>query len=162
MRSENLQIEQRVARLEATQRVLRLTCVLEAIAFLTVAAGMFLMGHVDASSGPESLRVRGLVIEDAEGRPRALLGAPFPRVLGRRRQDEGSNALVFLNEEGSDRLIVGEGIGPQIEGKVYAKEKRAVVGSDYGVSITDGSGNERGGCGVPSIPAGRGAAASGL
>ena len=103
MRSENLQIEQRVAKLEATQRVLRLICLLEAIAFLTVAAGTFLMGHVHASSGPEILRVRGLVIEDAEGRPRALLGAPFPRVLGRKRQDEGSNALVFLNEEGSDR-----------------------------------------------------------
>jgi len=116
------------------------------------------MGHVHASSGPEILRVRGLVIEDAEGRPRALLGAPFPRVLGRKRQDEGSNALVFLNEEGSDRLIVGEGIDPQIEGKVYAKEKRAVVGSDYGVSITDGSGNERGGFGFTAIPAGGGRA----
>ena len=158
MRSEHLQIEQRVARLEATQRVLRLTCLLEVIAFLTVAAGTFLMGHVHASSGPEILRVRGLVIEDAEGRPRALLGAPFPRVPGRKRQDEGSNALVFLNEEGFDRLIVGEGIDPEVEGKVYAKEKRAVVGSAYGVSITDGSGNERGGFGFTAIPAGGGRA----
>src|SRR5947209_18564017 len=100
-------MEQWVAKLEATQRVLRLICLLEAIALLTVAAGTFLMGHVHASSGPEILRVRGLVIEDAEGRPRALLGAPFPRVQGRKLLDEGSNELVLLNEVGTNRQIGG-------------------------------------------------------
>jgi len=34
MRSENLQMEQRMARLEATQRVLRLICFLAHISFL--------------------------------------------------------------------------------------------------------------------------------
>lgn len=155
---EDLQMEQRIARLEAKQRVLRLTCFLEAIVFVTLVAGTFLMGHVHANSAPEILHVRGLVIEDAEGRPRALLGAPFPKVLRRKRQDEGSNALVFLNEDGSDRLLVGEGIDSQIEGKVYAKEKRAMVGSAYGVSIMDGSGNERGGFGFTATSAGRGRA----
>src|SRR5437879_12565477 len=116
MRSEHLQIEQRVARLEATQRVLRLTCLLEVIAFLTVAAGTFLMGHVHASGGSEILRVRGLVIEAAEGPPRALLGAPFPRVPGRKRPDGGSDAPVCLDAGGFDRLFIAAGTDPAIGG----------------------------------------------
>src|SRR5216683_1201796 len=133
MQSENSQLEMRVRHLESTQGLLRGLCLFEAVALVALGAMASLTGHVHAKSSPEILRARGLVIEDSQGRPRVLLGAPFPKVPDRKRQDEGSTAIVFLGEDGSDRLIVGEGIDPQINGKVYPKGRRAVVGSDFGV-----------------------------
>jgi hypothetical protein len=155
MTLENSQIAERLAKLEARYRMLRCTCLAEMIVFIAIAGGMLMGGRVhgnDAST--HTLRVRGLVVEDAEGRPRILLGAP--KAVGRKRQDEGSNALVFLNEDGADRLLVGEGNDPQIAGKVYSKEKRAMVGSGYGISIMDGVGNERGGFGFTAFTGGGG------
>jgi hypothetical protein len=137
-------------------RFLRWVCILQAALFLLAVAGMFRTRPVSADTSGDVLRLKGLIIEDAQGRPRILLGAPFPKAQNRKRQDDGSAAMLFLNENGADRLLVGEGIGAQIAGKVYSQKKRAVQGESYGILIMDGEGNERGGYGFTALPGGGG------
>jgi hypothetical protein len=36
--------------------------------------------------------------------------------------------MLFLGPSGADRLLVGEGIGPQVRGKVSSQQQRAVKG----------------------------------
>jgi hypothetical protein len=51
------------------------------------------------------------------------LGAPIPRTEGRKRRDDLTNGIVLLEENGADRLVVGDAIQPQILGSV-GKRKR--------------------------------------
>jgi hypothetical protein len=111
---------------------------------LAVGVGM----RVDAAGNAQILHARGLVIEDDQGRPRILLGAPFPRVAQRKRQDETTTAMIFLDEKGADRFLVGDRIKiPQIRGKVPTNfNSGAARGLEsYGAYIFDAVGNERGG-----------------
>jgi hypothetical protein len=50
--------------------------------------------------------------------------------------------MVFLDEQGHDRLTLGEEPEPQIAGKVSQSMHR--IASGYGVVIHDGNGDERG------------------
>src|SRR5205085_2384882 len=81
----------------------------------------------------------GLILEDAQGRPRILLGAPFPSVPGRSRKDATTHAMVFLDEDGHDRLTLGESPDTQVSGKVLHR-----IGRHFGVVIHDNAGDERG------------------
>ena len=133
-------IEQRLGLLERRSQWWRLICMGQ-----TLLLGLFYIWIarspvVQAQSSPELLRARGLILEDNAGRPRILLGAPFPRVQQRLRQDETTNAMVFLDEQGHDRLTLGEETQPQVGGKVGFHR----IASGYGVVIHDGSGDERG------------------
>ncbi len=113
------------------------------LALLTAAC--FVAGYnktVEAKSTDNILRTRGLIIEDGEGKPRILVGAPFPRVQGRRRQDSTTTAIVFLDGQGHDRLTLGEEPEPQVAGRVVTTTHR--IASGFGVVIHDGEGNERG------------------
>ncbi len=147
-------------RLRAVEFRLRLVLGLCLVEALVLAAGAalalpWLLGRPNASVSV--LHARGVVIEDAQARPRILLGAPFPAVAGRKRQDATSAALVFLNEHGFDRLIVGEGITPQVAGRVLSGGKKPGAGSGYGLTLHDGGGNERGGLGfLPYLASGVG------
>ena len=98
--------------------------------------------RVQAADSARVLRAQGLIIEDAHGRARILLGAPFPRVVERMRQDGSTTSMVFLDEKGHDRLTLGEEPEPQIAGKVSPSMHRIAQG--FGVVIHDGDGNERG------------------
>ncbi len=89
------------------------------------------------------VRTRALLIEDVKGRVRIVLGAPFPKVSERKRQDSGTRALVFLDEHGNDRLTVGEETDPQVAGHGIVKR----MSQGFGVTIHDQAGNERGGLG---------------
>ncbi len=89
------------------------------------------------------LRVRGLIIEDENGRERILLGAPIPKVGARRRSDP-VNGLVVLGEKGVDRVAVAYPMpSPQIGGRVNQR-----VAAASGISFNDQNGNERGGLGA--------------
>jgi hypothetical protein len=113
----------------------------------------------------EVLRLRGLVIEDAQGRDRILIGAPVPASRDRIRTDlekvkaafapklggdaylkdypglsHEAHGLVFLNEQGHDKLHVGEKLPDAITGK------RIVSAS--GFTFNDDEGFERGGFGI--------------
>jgi hypothetical protein len=135
--------EQRIARLERRAYWLGLACLVQ---FAVVVVIWFSTTHRDsqvlAQSAPQILRVRGLIVEDAMGRPRILLGAPFPSVRERSRQDARTTSILFLDEEGHDRLTLGEELEPQIGGRVPVGVHR--IASGFGLVIHDGTGDERG------------------
>lgn len=136
-------LDNRLARVERRLHFLEIA-VLVLTAGLTVAIWMGrrpLPAHAADSS--KILRARGLIIEDVSGRPRILLGAPVPKVKGRKRSDEATG-LIVLGEGGADRVAVASPTpDPQIQGKVSKR-----IGSDSGLVIDDNEGNERGGIGV--------------
>ncbi len=156
----NTTLEQWMQSAKHQINVLRVACGIQFLVLLFLAICLLATHSVRASSSSSSdvLRVRGLIIEDSEGHPRILVGAPFPSVTGRKRQDEPSSAILFLDPSGSDRLLVGEGIGAQINGKIYSQQQRAVQGSAYGINLMDGLGNERGGFGFTASASGGGRA----
>ena len=115
--NEDSELRIRIKRLE---RRLRLFQVVTALAVLVLSAGIFLArGYIVHSAGsPEVLRVRGLVVEDDKGRERVLIGAPVPKIAGRKRQDD-TVGLIILGENGADRVaLASPGPNPQINGHV--------------------------------------------
>lgn len=98
--------------------------------------------RVEAAEASPVLRVKGLIVEDAQGRSRILIGAPVPAVSDRVRQDSPTTSIVFLDEKGHDRFLVGE--------KVSNSPSFHRIGASYGVTIFDTEGNERGGMGFLS------------
>jgi hypothetical protein len=94
------------------------------------------------SDSEDRLRVRGLIIDDAEGHPRILIGAPVPSVNERRRQDPATG-LIVLGPDGVDRLQLGMVGGPQMGGTVQQRQSPAT-----GLMVNDPDGEERGGFGV--------------
>lgn len=133
-------MEQRLDLLERRSQWWRWICIGQALLLGLFCTWTTRSRVVQAQSSPEVLRARGLISEDNAGRPRILVGAPFPRVKQRLRQDETTSAIVFLDEQGHDRLTLGEETQPQVGGKVGFHR----IASGYGVVIHDGSGNERG------------------
>src|ERR1700754_1341351 len=148
-----MDIEARLARLEAKNTRLTVICGILAVLGLGLSATFAVAGPTRLQ--PEVIHTKGLVIEDANGHPRILIGAPFPDVPGRIRHAERSAAMLFLDEQGHDRLTVGQAMTPQIKGKVPAQFHR--IGDSVGVTIHDLDGNERGG--MAWLSNGRGAIA---
>lgn len=137
-----------IANVQRQVKVLKFFCVAQFM--LLVLVYLFLgRGVVQAHGANEILRARGLVIEDSAGRARVILGAPFPDVKERLRQDVRTEAMVFLDEQGHDRLTLGEQTPVQQNGNVDPRTNRISPG--FGVTIHDDKGNERGGLGWLSI-----------
>lgn len=88
------------------------------------------------------VRTQGLVIVDAQGHDRILIGAPVPASANRTRTDSRTDGIVFLGNTGADRLAVGQTPAPVINGKTV---KRLGDGDNYGMILFDKQGNERGG-----------------
>lgn len=111
------------------------------ISLVGVVVAITLMGVVAQPSDEADgiLRARGLIIEDADGRARVVLGAPAPGVDGRDRAN-GANAMIFLGEDGAERVAIGDLLSPQIEGQVAQR-----IAEGWGITIHDEKGNERGG-----------------
>ena len=135
-------LEARVLQLERTLR--RFQIGLAAVVVIVAGASCLYLSanRVGAAETAKVLRVRGLVIEDAQGRERMLLGAPAPAILGRKRQEE-TTGLIVLGENGADRIVVGFAPDPQSEGRIGRR-----IGTGPGIAINDKDGNERGGFGM--------------
>jgi len=145
-----LSVENRIASLEHRLRLFRAVCVLGTLGFLSAGYFLFQSKSARADSSGQVLRVRGLIVEDAQGRPRVLLGAPIPKVPGRKRQDDDTG-IVLVGENGADRVAIGAPTpAPQSGGKVGQR-----ISPGAGVVVDDLEGNERGGIGV--LDNGRGA-----
>lgn len=125
---------------------LRWMCSVCLLLVVVVAAGEFArVREVRAGTHESVLRVKGIVIEDDQGRPRMLLGAPTPTVAGRRRT-EALDGLVLLDSNGTDRFVVSyPGYEPQVMGKVG---KRLYDAPSAGFMINDADGDERIGLGT--------------
>src|SRR5690348_4127182 len=95
-----LTIEQRLTSLECRVSRWRLLCLGQMLLLFLVAGWAIVLNKVDAQNSQQILRTRGLVIEDAQGRARVILGAPFPAVQERKRQDSTTQAMIFLDEKG--------------------------------------------------------------
>ena len=134
--------DQRLKALERRTTWLTLICGVQ-VAFLCAFCLYLAQSRtVKAAASARVLRAQGLIIEDSHGRARVLLGAPFPTVAERVRQDASTTSMVFLDERGHDRLTLGEEPEPQVAGKVSPKVHRIAQG--FGVVIHDDDGNERG------------------
>src|SRR5580704_9949242 len=130
------QLEHRVKNLERTNACLVAGCICCVLAVL-VGSLTRNVPPVKAADDERVLRLKGLVIEDEQGRARILIGAPFPVVSERLRKDVSGVDMVFLDEEGHDRFTVGE--------MMPAAPGFHRIGSAYGLNIFDTTGHERGG-----------------
>jgi hypothetical protein len=140
-------MEQRMQRMEKALVALLLICSVLAIALCSVSRNNA-PNRVLAAESATVLHLRGLVIEDDQGRARILLGSPFPVVADRVRHDATTTAMVFLDEEGHDRFSVGEKFTPQIDGVVPRDYQELSTG--FGLTLNDQLGNDRGGMGFLS------------
>ena len=138
-----LRTDSRLDRLEKQLSVFRLLCIVQCAAILVGACTLWSSHTVQASTSNQVLHAKGLVIEDAQGRARWIVGAPFPVTKDRLRQDAPTNSMIFLDEQGHDRLTLGEETPAQIAGKVSPNFHRIAPG--VGLVIHDMVGNERGG-----------------
>jgi hypothetical protein len=118
-------------------------------------------------SDDQILRVRGLVIVDAQGRERILIGAPIPAAKNRVRTDTARvraiwgkrfpreymeyykgyrhdvNGIVVLDANGFDRVALGDSVPDPNVGRR--------IGSEAGVLINDAEGFERAGWGLLNV-----------
>jgi hypothetical protein len=117
-------------------------------------------------AAPRILRARGIVIEDSAGRDRILIGAPFPASPHRVRTDStlarkawagnfedpdqymqwyrdyyhGGTGILVMNEQGFDRVLLGDKLADPNTGKRMFEPA--------GIVWNDRLGFERGGAGV--------------
>jgi len=135
------EVHNRIAHLEQRVRSLQVISAVLVAALVGVACTGL---RASPRQSPEAsvLRARGLVIVDAQGRPRVLLGAPIADVAGRTRTD-AVTGLVVVGEGGADRVQVGNVGGPQVGGVVNAR-----ISASAGIVVNDPKGNERGGFGA--------------
>ena len=133
-------LEERIAHLERRLFLFGFAFVLTAVALVAaIAVGVAKASPSEANS---VLHVKGIVVEDAQGRPRILLGAPVPKVSARKRTDDATG-LIVLSENGADRVAVGYPTpAPQSGGKVASR-----IAAAAGIQIDDPQGDERGGFG---------------
>jgi hypothetical protein len=138
----NSDLEMRLNRLHQQLKLFQ-TISLLAVAVITVGLYIALRPQHHSDQSNAVLRLRGLIIEDEKGRDRILIGAPVPKVVGRRRQDDATGLLI-LNEDGVDRLAVAAPTpNPQMNGHISER-----IGNAAGLMLDDSDGNERGGFGV--------------
>jgi hypothetical protein len=136
-RAEIAALRCRIRRLERTLLAAAATGVL-------AIAGCLAVREPDAPAldGERLLRVRGIVVEDAAGRPAIVLGADVAAVPGRVRTDS-VRGLVLLSPEGRDVLQLGRVGGPQLGGTVQERVSPAT-----GLAVADAQGDERAGFGL--------------
>lgn len=131
-------LRMQVKRLERQVRVLFITLVVGSGLALTSG----ILRRIPSSSSASVLRVRGLIVEDANGRARILIGAPVPKTRDRKRTDDPIG-MVVLGENGADRVAIGAPTpAPQADGKLYPR-----IAPSAGIAFDDQDGNERGGFG---------------
>lgn len=138
---EQIDLEKRMKRLE--RRIVYLAILSGAVTIIlaTVSLGAF-SRRVKAAEASQILRVRGIIVEDAQGRSRILIGAPVPSVPDRLRKDSHTTSIVFLDDKGHDRFLLGE--------MVSASPSFHRIAASYGLTIYDPDGHERGGMGFLS------------
>lgn len=146
----------RIARLEKQVRRLQATIGVFAVLLLAVPLLAFFQ-----EESPSVLRVRGLIVEDGEGRERILIGAPLPDAAHRIRTDperaravwgdrfpdmswydnldHSANGILILDEEGHDRIVIGDPTPDPNIGKRIAPS--------VGINVNDENGQERSGWG---------------
>jgi len=128
---------------------------------------VFLFIELNSDKNNEIIRVQGIIVEDANGKERILIGAPIPFAKNRARTDTSkikatwgkrfgekymgwykeynhdANGIVILDENGWDKIIVGDPTPDPIIGKR--------IGNSTGIIINDKTGLERTGYGIIDV-----------
>jgi hypothetical protein len=142
-----------------------------------ISTGVFLFIFASSFSGtdlPGIIRAKGIIIEDNEGRDRILIGSPVPHSKDRLRTDSvkvkevwaknsslgsakymehyrtynhDASGIIFLNENGYDKLIVGDKTPDPNTGKRLVEPA--------GMTWNDDEGFERGGIGISKTAEGK-------
>lgn len=156
-------MEERITHLERQFRLLRTYAAVLSLAFVV---GILIAAQRPAQV-PEVLRVRGVIVEDSEGRERILIGAPIPEVASRVRTDTARvrrlwgprfppeymgyyqgyrhdmTGILVLDTLGFDRLAVGQDVPDPNIGRR--------VGRSTGLVVNDSLGFERTGYGLLTV-----------
>ena len=137
------------------------------ISAFNLVAFSFYLSSFTKTTKFDIIRVKGIVIEDANGKDQILIGAPVPNSKDRIRTDtvkvrkymankvyddvdqymkwykdykHSANGIVFMNEEGFDRVLVGENLAdPNVGVRMF---------ENSGILWNDKFGMEKGGAGV--------------
>jgi hypothetical protein len=155
-------MEQEILLLRKQLAFLRVFLVVIGIGMIALLWKLFVPGNAPQ----DILRTRGIIIEDSAGRDRILIGAPFPASPHRVRTDStlarkawagnfdnpdqymqwyrdyyhGGTGILVMNEEGFDRVLVGDKLAdPNIGKRMF---------EPAGILWNDRMGFERGGAGV--------------
>lgn len=126
----------RIKNIERQLRIYQISCII----LILIVGAVVCMSAI--RSNDDILRVKGLIIEDGQGRARIIMGAPAPKVPGRIRTDD-LTGIVYIDENGADRLTFGKEPDPMTPDGI---KPRYVGGA--GILIHDKEGVERGGFGV--------------
>lgn len=156
-------MEQRVKNLE--KQLLFFKVVLLIIMFPIIGTVIYSFSGKDTDN--EVLRVKGIIIEDENGKERILIGAPVPFAKNRARTDttkikskwaigmprgymeayktynHSCNGIVFLDENGWDKIAIGDPVPDPIIGKR--------LGPSTGMVYNDEKGLERSGYGLLKV-----------
>jgi hypothetical protein len=134
--------ESQIERLERLERFVCNTKILFVVGLAGVVA-LIVFGKYALALSPDDkvLHVHAVVIEDATGRPRMLIGAPISNE-GRKRHDDVTG-LVLLGSDGTDRLTIGTADYDQKNGALQHR-----IANGVGLLVNDARGNERGGFGI--------------
>ncbi|HXE67651.1 MAG TPA: hypothetical protein VN630_11445 [Rhodanobacteraceae bacterium] len=124
----------------------RAIAVLALLGVIALAIAWFASIHTNRD---HILRTQGIVVTDAQGHERILIGAPAIATVKSTSAYGDTNSIVFLNRNGTYHLALGQAPAPVVNGKaplVNGKPiKRIGNGDDYGVALYDSHGSERGG-----------------
>jgi hypothetical protein len=127
-------LQQRLAVLERSRR--RFQIALVCLGFTTAA--VLLVQSLGAQGSAEILRGRGLIIEDSNGRPRIVFGAPIPDDgrktnlrTGMRINDANGVERLGLNLFDDDRLVMGFD-APRGKGDDRNRERISIVADQEG------------------------------
>ena len=94
-------LEARIARLESQLRRMRLAATLLVTGALALAGGAW----VRPVQQPDTIRTKVIILEDAQGRKRIVLGAPIPEPAGTRIAP--STGMIILDTNGVERFGLG-------------------------------------------------------
>jgi hypothetical protein len=158
------QLQQRTAHLERRLRAFQLIALLIVVSVAGYACVSLPNATARASETSRILRVQGIIIEDAAGRERILIGAPIPPAENRVRTDRERvqqvwggrmpkeylewydgyrhtmHGVLILDENGYDRVLIGDSVPDPNIGQRIAPST--------GIIINDEEGYERSGYGL--------------
>ena len=156
-------MQQRIEKLEKQVKWLG-ACVL---ILATVVVSLITLAAKSEPDSAKVLRVRGLIIEDDQGRERILIGAPIPAAKNRVRTDlervkaiwgkqmppvyadlyktydNTTNGILVLDANGFDRIAIGDPVPDPNVGKR--------IGASTGFAVNDEKGFERFGYGLLTV-----------
>jgi hypothetical protein len=166
--TDQLDTETRLRKLERDLRLLKTYSLVLTATLIGLAFAFANVRPLQADRpGDRILRARGLIIEDEAGKERVLLGAPVPVARNRVRTDlarvkelwakdfpgkymewykdyrHATNGLLILDENGFDRIALGDPVPDPNIGKR--------IGPSTGVVINDERGFERSGYGLLKV-----------